>query len=88
MWLPLIALFTGMREAEICQLRAANIQEEDGITFINVAEQDGTKLKTEAAIRKVPVHSELISCGLLEYVEHVRTQGHRQLFPRAQARRT
>jgi hypothetical protein len=44
--------------------------------FINVAEHDGTKLKTEAAIRKVPVHSELISCGLLEYVgarSHPRT---------------
>jgi integrase len=81
MWLPLIALFTGMREAEICQLRAGDIQEEDGITFINVAEQDGAKVKTEAAIRKVPVHPELISCGFLDYVEHVRAQGHKQLFP-------
>ena len=81
MWLPLIALFTGMREAEICQLRAGDIQEENGIIFINVAEQDGAKVKTEAAIRKVPVHSKLISCGFLQYVEHVRTQGHQQVFP-------
>jgi integrase len=81
MWLPLVALFTGMREAEICQLRAGDIQEEDGIIFINVAEQDGAKVKTEAAIRRVPVHSELISCGFLEYVDHISTQGHKQLFP-------
>jgi integrase len=81
MWLPLAALFTGMREAEICQLCAGDIQEEDGIIFINVAEQDGAKVKTEAAIRRVPVHSELISCGFLEYVDHISTQGHKQLFP-------
>jgi integrase len=81
MWLPLVALFTGMREAEICQLRTGDIREETGITFINVAEQDGTRVQTEAAIRRVPLHSELIACGFLEYVEHVHTQGHQQVFP-------
>ena len=35
-WLPLIALFTGARINEICQLHTSDIQEKNGIAFISI----------------------------------------------------
>jgi integrase len=69
-WLPLIALFSGMREGEICQLRKVDLRTDGGIHFFNVTEEgEGQSVKTEAGVRKVPVHSELIRCGLLDYIK-------------------
>ena len=68
-WIPLIALFSGLRLGEVCGLRTTDIKHEDGVYFFNVTEsrEDNRHLKTEAATRRVPIHSELIRCGLLEY---------------------
>ncbi|EJW11609.1 Integrase [Rhodovulum sp. PH10] len=79
MWLPLMALFTGMRSGELCQLHTDDLAEEDGVTYFRVhADREGQRVKTEAAIRHVPVHSMLIECGLLDYV---RALPKGQLFP-------
>jgi integrase len=43
------------------------------------AEGTGQSLKTEAAIRIVPVHSELIRCSFLDYVKALPRDG--QLWP-------
>jgi hypothetical protein len=39
----------------------------------------GQRLKTEAATRIVPIHSELVRCGFLDYVKALPRDG--QLFP-------
>lgn len=80
-WLILIALFSGMRAAEIAGLRTSDIQEKDGVTFFQLEPHETRRIKSEAGERKVPVHSELVTLGLLEYVEFVRGQGHKMLFP-------
>lgn len=67
-WLPLIALYTGMREAEILQITAADIKTEGEISYFDVNEQDGKGVKTENGIRCVPIHPELVKIGLLQYV--------------------
>ena len=78
-WLPLMALFTGARQGELCQLHKSDIISEGGVTFIRIhAERDGQRLKTEAAERNVPIHSELIRCGFLDYL---RALPNGQLFP-------
>jgi integrase len=78
-WVPLIALFSGMRLGEICQLQKANLKTERNIPFFNVTEDgDEQSVKTEAGIRHVPLHSELIKCGLLDYAAAL-PDG--QLFP-------
>ena len=69
-WVPLIGLFSGMRLGEICGLRTTDVQLESDTYFFNVAEsgEDDRRLKTAAATRRVPVHSELMKCwsaGLL-----------------------
>src|SRR5262249_27246889 len=79
-WVPLIGLFSGMRSNEICQMRAGDVRRERGIWIFNVsADGAGQSLKSEAAMRKVPVHSELIRFGFLDYVKALPRDG--QLFP-------
>ncbi len=82
-WVPLIALFTGMRSGEICQLRVEDVREEDGVAYFSVAAEGADQsIKSEAGHRRVPIHSTLIAAGLLDYVKTRRGQGGEQLFPR------
>ena len=76
MWVPLVALFSGMRQGEICELVVGDVREEEGVAYLDV-----TAAKSEAGVRRVPVHPQLVRAGLLDYVEHVRRQGHEHLFP-------
>lgn len=87
-WLPLVGLYTGARVREVCQLNPqADIREEGGIWFFDITE-DGeaaagvTKsTKTASSRRRVVIHSRLLELGFLEYLEGIRAQGARQLFP-------
>ncbi|MCO5090874.1 site-specific integrase [Bosea sp. (in: a-proteobacteria)] len=75
-WLPLLALFTGARLSELGQLRACDVQTDDGgIPFINIGTSGGRKVKTRTSIRKVPIHPELRLMGFLAYVEQRREAG-------------
>ncbi len=80
-WLPLIALFTGARINEICQLHTDDIQEKNGISFISINEEEEKHVKTKAGIRQVPIHNELIKIGFLDYVAGIRAKGETLLFP-------
>ena len=63
MWLIPIALYTGMRLDEMCGLRVGDVSEKTGIRFFNIESYEGRRLKTSAARRKVPIHSELDLLG-------------------------
>jgi integrase len=78
-WIPLIALYSGLRSNEICQLHKSDVQRKSGVWVFRVSgEGEGQHLKTEAATRIVPVHSEIIRCGFLDYLKAL-PDG--QLFP-------
>jgi integrase len=84
-WVPLIALFTGARLGEICQLDATDIRTVDGVDCIVVSLRslNGTtdkQLKTTASDRLIPVHPTLIDCGLLHFAEAKRKAGEKKLF--------
>ncbi|MCK8458700.1 DUF6538 domain-containing protein, partial [Sphingomonas faeni] len=84
-WVPLIALFTGARLGEICQLDATDIRTVDGVDCIVVSLRslNGTtdkQLKTTASDRLIPVHPVLIECGLLHFAEAKRKAGKKKLF--------
>ena len=76
-WVPIIALYTGMRIGEICQLQVTDIHLE-GITwhgrhfnepYIQVCEEHRSqRVKNKNATRKVPIHRQLIQIGFLDYV--------------------
>lgn len=80
--MPLIALFSGARLNEICQLRTEDVRTADGILCINIDETDGTmKVKSEAGRRAVPVHHELIRLGFADYQARMAKSGSTRLFP-------
>jgi integrase len=71
-WLPLLALFTGARQAEIGGLRASNITEdEDTRTPLMYVVRDtraGRRIKTKASERVIPIHPQLVELGFLNLV--------------------
>jgi integrase len=80
-WLPLIAVFSGMRQEEICQLSLADVRQAEGIWFFDLNTRDGRMLKNATAVRRVPVHNELVRLGLLDRVTQLRGRGETRLFP-------
>ena len=77
-WLPLLAMWTGARVEELCQLRVNDVGEEDGVWFIHIRGGDGRSVKTYSATRKVPLHPELERLGFLSFVRG--QQGKPRLF--------
>ncbi len=84
-WVPLIALHTGMRLNEICQLDIADIRDVENIPCFVVSEasmvgSQDKQLKTAASERMVPIHRTLLNCGLVAYAEQRRRRGWVKLF--------
>lgn len=79
-WVPLIAVYSGMRLGEIVQLHSADLKISDGIAYFDVtpgeADDDKT-LKTEGSKRWVPVHPMLLSLGLLDHRAKILGNGKR-----------
>lgn len=82
-WIPLIALFSGMRLNEICQMDVADVQKIDGIWCFSVSAKGvGDKhLKTMASERIVPLHPMLQQLGFLAYFSECRRSGQKKLWP-------
>jgi len=85
-WVPLIALFSGLRLNEICQLEVHDIQDIDGISCFRVAPGvshtgQEKRVKTAASERIVPVHDELVRFGFVAFVKAQRLCGETSLFP-------
>lgn len=68
-WVPLIALYSGLRLGEILQLLKADLKEENGIYYFDVNKGDGKSLKTASSKRRVPVHHALVELGFVAYVQ-------------------
>ncbi len=88
-WLPMIALHTGARVNEICQLNPQHdILKDDktGIWFFNFTEESpggvgvSKSHKNDASKRKVPIHSMLLDCGFEGYFNRIKEAGHDRIF--------
>jgi len=87
-WIPLVGLYTGMRQGEIAQLRTEDVRLFQGVLCIFIAadsedvdEADRKRVKTEAGERYVPVHPMLAQIGFAQHVEQMRKAGSERLFP-------
>jgi integrase len=78
-WVPLIALFTGARLNEICQLRPQDVSCVDGILCFDIT-TDAGKLKTVASERLIPVHSSLRALGIEALAKRQLDMGQLRLF--------
>jgi integrase len=79
-WIFLVGIFSGMRTNEIAQLRTQDIKKEKNIWFMYVSESEETKVKTENAIRKVPIHPQLTELGFVDYVGNVKRKKKDRIF--------
>lgn len=81
-WAPLIAMYSGLRLEEICQLRVRDFAKEDGIIFVAVQNELGSQLvKSVNGFRRIPLHKALIDIGLPKLVELRQQAGMSRLFP-------
>ena len=87
-WLPLILLHTGARREEVAQLGVTDVKKQDGVIYFDITaseeeseEQDGKSLKNEYSKRRVPVHSQLVKLGFLEYLQRREKEKSPLLFP-------
>ena len=92
-WAPMIALYTGARINEICQLKAADIIEEHGMWCFafqttddeDLAESDGVttrqQLKCPSSVRTIPIAQPLLDSGFLDFVADINFHKHPRLFP-------
>lgn len=81
-WIPLLGIFTGSRVSELCQLRIADIDTKSRVPALSITDEGaGQQVKTSASVRDIPIHSELIRLGFLEYVKATSDAGHARLFP-------
>lgn len=72
-WIPWIGLYSGMRLGEIVQLLKSDVKQEDGVWFFDVSKGDDKRIKTEASVRRVPIHQTLIDAGLLAHIAKGKT---------------
>lgn len=88
-WVPLLALFHGLRLGEACQLHVADVREMEGVHVLlltddmpsDMDEADRKRIKTEAGIRYVPLHPEIVKIGFLSFVAEARKANRTRLFP-------
>lgn len=92
-WVPLIALYSGCRLEEICQLHLEDIRlakpvgQESGVWVLDINGKHEKRLKNLSSTRLVPIHPRLIELGLLEYADKLRAKREQRLFPFLHQRR-
>jgi len=84
-WVALIALWSGMRLNEVCQLDVADVRVIEGVHCFAVTATSlvGTRdktLKTKSSERLVPVHPVLHGLGFIAFVEQKRKTGAIKIF--------
>jgi len=87
-WCPILALFTGARREELCQLHIEDVRQEKGIWVIDINKKKNVhgfankKLKNVSAKRLIPLHPFLVEeLRFPEYVQKIADRGHLRTFP-------
>jgi len=81
-WIPILGLFTGARVGELGQLRVADVLASSAGTSLRITDEaEGATVKSDAGHREVPLHSELIRLGFLDYVAAIKKSGADSLWP-------
>lgn len=84
-WVPIMALFSGFRLEELCQLLVTDIIKVGGIWCANCDWYDDQgnevkDLKNPNAKRTQPLHQTLLDLGFLEFWKQTKEAGHKRLF--------
>lgn len=71
-WVPWLCAYSGARVSEVCQLRAADVIQQEGIWCIKFDPEAGP-LKTVSSERIIPLHSAVIEAGFLDFVKTIKS---------------
>jgi len=66
-WIPLLGLYTGAREEELCQMDTTDIVEVDGVWCIDINQNGPQKSVKTSEQRIVPLHPFLVELGLPKF---------------------
>ena len=70
-WLPLLAIFSGARLNELAPVCVEDVKTDtaSGVRLITVIEDEeaGRTVKTDSSLRAIPIHSELVRIGFLDF---------------------
>jgi integrase len=80
-WLPLLGLFHGNRLEEFAQLYREDVLKADDVWTIRIHDEGDRQVKNEQSVRSVPLHSELLRLGFLEYVAATAPNQQDRIFP-------
>lgn len=89
-WVPLLAMFNGLRCNEACQLELSDVLTVEGVPCIRVTDETddeegagkGKSVKNSTSKSTIPIHPHLIQMGYLEFVKTRTVAGEgSQLFP-------
>ena len=89
-WVPLMALYMGLRMNEACQLEVTDVEHLEGVLCVRVAPGQAAsgynkRVKNASSERTIPVHPELISLGFEAMWQEVANGPQSQLFPGLEA---
>jgi integrase len=80
-WIPLLALYSGARLEELCQLNMADISIESDIPFLRIDDKfEGQHIKNVNSRRTIPIHPEILDLGFRKFINERRQQGNTRLF--------
>ena len=77
-WIVFCLAFTGARCMEVLQLSPVDLREIEGVLCFDFHRGEGNSLKNQPSVRVVPVHSQLVTLGFLDWSK---TQQGPRLFP-------
>lgn len=81
-WIPLLGMFTGARIGELAQLRVVDVDIDADCPMLGITDEgDQQRVKTAAGIRQIPIHSELIRLGFIDYVRALKLANQIKLWP-------
>lgn len=67
-WIPMMAMYSGLRLDECCQMHVLDVRLVDDILCFDVNDVGDRKVKTQSSKRLVPVHPKLLELGFREFI--------------------
>ena len=80
-WGSLIALYSGARLEEICQLQLDDIEQHENLWCFNINDDGDKNVKSKSSKRIIPIHSAILDKGFINHVKTLRDNSHTRLFP-------
>jgi site-specific recombinase XerD len=68
LWFLRLAIWSGARGEELAQLAPADVRRVGGVLVLDLHDRGDNHLKTDSALRRVPVHPHLLALGFADFV--------------------